>query len=139
MDKFIVRFTVFSSNIWLLYSYAKAWVGEVAWLSAEYFGTSLMSAILLAVLVFSQGKYHCRWAQVLSLNLLFSQSVNILAIYGYCFQDVLIHLAVLSTTWCLSTLLAFYLAIAHFIKVQRLNNKRTHLKLYSDGDIDYRS
>lgn len=120
MDKFIVRLAAISSNIWLIYSFILAWMGEYTGISAEFFGLTFMGSLVVAVLSFSQGKYHCKWMQALSVNLVFSEMLNILSLYSSVFNDALIYLVILTTSWAVSTILAFYFAISHFIKVKRI-------------------
>lgn len=120
MDKLTVRILAILTNIWLLYSILLAWLGEVASVSVDIFGDSLAEAILLSVLCFSQGKYHCIWMQCLCCNLLITSLINISSTIFPIEFDVLPFLIIISTTWFISTSFAFYFAISHFIKVKRL-------------------
>lgn len=120
MDKAIVRFSVIVINLYFLYTVVCALFGESTPLSDSFFSQSLLGAIILVILAFSQGKYHCKWMQALTLNILFTTSVNIAANYLGLFQDIMVHIIVVSLSWSVSTILAFYFAISHFIKVKRI-------------------
>ena len=139
MDKFIIRISVILINIWMLASLVYAWDGVTIEGTDLLFGVSLLNAIVLLVIVFAQGNYHCKWMQSLSVNIVFTQIINILSSYFGLFEDAALMLYILSYSWGISTILAFYFAISHFVKVQKL--KREKLKQYSqiNGNSNTRS
>lgn len=139
MDKAIVRLSVIAINLYFLYNLIFAFKGEDTPIADSLFSQSLLSAIVLVVLAFSQGKYHCKWMQALTVNILFTVSINILATKFGAITDVLLYFIAISASWGISTILAFYFAISHFVKVQKLKKKK--LKQYSqiNGNLDARS
>lgn len=123
-DKLLIRLSVAFTNIWMLYSILLAWCGEETSISKDLFGFSVLGAIILCSICFSQGKYHCRWMQALCLNILFSQSITVIDSVACIFPDAISFLVILTASWFASTILAFYFAISHFIKVKRLKRQR---------------
>lgn len=139
MDKAIVRLSVIAINLYLLYNLICALQGEATPMADSLFSQSLLGAIILVVLAFSQGKYHCKWMQALTVNILFTTATNNACNYFGLFPDVLVHIITISISWGISTILAFYFAISHFVKVQKLKKKK--LKQYSqiNGNLNARS
>lgn len=139
MDKFIIRISVILINIWMLASLAYAWDGVTIEGTDSLFGVSLLNAIVLLVIVFAQGNYHCKWMQSLSVNILFTQIINILSSYFGLFEDAALMLYILSYSWGISTILAFYFAISHFVKVQKLKRKKLNQYSQINGNSNTRS
>lgn len=139
MDKFIVRISTIVFNIYLLITLCKAWQGVALGMYDMIFGYSAMTGVILSVLSFSQGPYHCKWMRSLALNILFTQLFTFIVTRYFVLEDFTICLIILSGSWGLSTILAFYFAISHFVKVQKLKKKK--LKQYSqiNGNLDARS
>lgn len=139
MDKAIVRISVILINIWMLCSLAYAWDGVTIEDADSFFGVSLLNAIVLLVIVFAQGNYHCKWMQSLCANILFTQIINILSSYFGFFEDAAVMLYIISYSWSISTILAFYFAISHFIKVQKLKRKLLKQHSQANGNTNARS
>ena len=139
MDKFIVRISTIIFNIYLLITLCEAWQGVALGVYDMIFGYSVMTGVILSVLSFSQGPYHCKWMRSLALNILFTQLFTFVVTRYFVLEDFTICLIILSGSWGLSTILAFYFAISHFVKVQKLKKKK--LKQYSqiNGNLDARS
>lgn len=123
-DKLLIRLSVTFANLWMLYSILLAWCGETTSISNDLFGFSVLGAIILCAICFSQGKYHCRWMQALCVNILFSQIISVIDSITCIFPDAISFLIVLTATWFASTIMAFYFAISHFIKVKRIKSKK---------------
>ena len=139
MDKAIVRFSVIAINLYFLYNLVFAFQGEDTPIADGLFSQSLLSAIILVVLAFSQGKYHCKWMQALTVNILLTVSLNILATKFGVITDVLFYFIAISASWGISTILAFYFAISHFIKVQKLKRKLLKQHSQANGNTNARS
>lgn len=139
MDKAIVRISVIVINLYFLYNLVCALQGEATPVADSMFGQSLLGGIILVVLAFSQGKYHCKWMQALTVNILFTTAINNACNYFGLFPNIMVHIITISISWGLSTIIAFYFAISHFVKVQKLKKKK--LKQYSqiNGNLDARS
>lgn len=129
MDKFIIRISVILINIWMLASLVYAWDGVTIEDADSLFGVSLLNAIVLLVIVFAQGNYHCKWTRSLALNILFTQVFTFVVSEYTVIEDFTYCLVILSVSWGISTIIAFYFAISHFVKVQKL--KRKKLNQYS--------
>lgn len=139
MDKAIVRLSVIAINLYFLYNLICALQGEATPIADSLFSQSLLGAIILVVLAFSQGKYHCKWMQALTVNILFTTAINTACNYFGLFPDVMVHIITISISWGISTILAFYFAISHFVKVQKLKRKKLNQYNQSNGDINARS
>lgn len=138
MDKAIVRISTIIFNIYLLITLCNAWDGVALGSYDMIFGYSAMTGVILAVLSFSQGSYHCKWMRSLALNIVFTQVFTFVVSRYFSIEDFTLCLVLLSTSWGVSTILAFYFAISHFIKVQRLKNKRLNQHNHKNGNIDNR-
>lgn len=139
MDKAIVRITTIIFNIYLLITLCNAWQGCALGNYDMIFGYSAMTGLILSVLSFSQGSYHCKWMRSLALNILFTQVFTFVVSEYTAIEDFTYCLVILSVSWGVSTILVFYFAISHFVKVQKLKKKK--LKQYSqiNGNLDARS
>ena len=140
MDKAIVRISTIIFNIYLLITLCNAWNGVALGAYDMLFGYSAMTGVILSVLAFSQGPYHCKWMKSLALNILFTQVFTFIVTRYFTLEDFTICLMILSGSWGLSTVLAFYFAISHFVKVRRLKKKkRLNQYKHYNGDINSRS
>lgn len=120
MDKILVRISAICMSLWMVFSIIFAWFGHVIPFFDVLFGASVISGLLITVLSFSQGRYHCKWMQCICVNILLTQIINV-SLYDFVSDEsILLYLIVISSTWVFSTLLAFYFAISHFIKVKRI-------------------
>lgn len=138
MDKAIVRITTIIFNIYLLITLCNAWQGYALGSYDMIFGYSAMTGLILSVLSFSQGSYHCKWMRSLALNILFTQVFIFIVSEYTLIEDFTYCLVILSASWGISTILAFYFAMSHFVKVQRLNKKRLNQYKQHNGDINSR-
>lgn len=139
MDKAIVRLSVIAINLYFLYNLICALQGEATPIADSLFSQSLLGAIILVVLAFSQGKYHCKWMQALTVTILFTTAINTACNYFGLFLDVMVHIITISISWGISTILAFYFAISHFIKVQKLKRKLLKQHSQANGNTNARS
>ena len=139
MDKAIVRLSVIAINLYFLYNLICALQGEATPIADSLFSQSVLGAIILVVLAFSQGKYHCKWMQALTVNILFTTSINTACNSFNLIPDIMTHIIVVSISWGISTILAFYFAISHFAKVQKLKRKKLNQYSQINGNYNARS
>lgn len=138
MDKAIVRISTIIFNIYLLITLCNAWDGVALGIYDMLFGYSAMTGVILSVLAFSQGPYHCKWMKSLALNILFTQVFTFVVTRYFTLEDFTLCLIIISASWGISTILAFYFAISHFVKVQRLKKKRLNQYNHRNGYINAR-
>ena len=139
MDKAIVRITTIIFNIYLLITLYNAWQGYELGSYDMIFGYSALTGLILSVLSFSQGSYHCKWMRSLALNILFTQVFTFVVKRYFVIEDFTYCLVILSASWGISTILAFYFAISHFIKVQKLKRKLLKQHSQANGNTNARS
>ena len=121
MDKFIVRFSILVLTFFIAISLYNAWNGDLISEYDSLFSCSFISGLLINVLVYSQGKYHCVYMRGLSANLLFTPIINFVDGKYLLFNDAYLFLLILSLSWAISFIITFVLSIKHFIRVRKLN------------------
>lgn len=130
MDKVIVRLSIILLTIYMAISLAFAWNGCLLYNCDSLFSCSLVCGVLLNVLVYSQGKYHCVYMRGLCANLIVTPTLNYLDGEYSIFEDAELMLIVLSSMWIISVTSTLILAFRHFYKVQKLKSDKN--KLYED-------
>lgn len=128
MDNFIVRLSILVLTSFIAFSICYAWNGVLISEYDSLFSCSLISGILLNVLVYSQGKYHCVYMRGLSGNLIFTPAINYLDGKYVLFDNAETFLTVLSASWILSFIITTILAINHFTKVRKLKRKQYEIR-----------
>lgn len=139
MDKAVVRISTIVFNIYLLITLCNAWNGYELGNYDMLFGYSAMTGLILSVLAFCQGPYHCKWMRSLAVNIMFTQVFTFFVTNYTSIEDFTLCLVGISFTWGLSTVLAFYFAISHFVKVQELKKKRLNQHNQENGNTNARS
>lgn len=124
MDKFIVRLTIISMTIYMAISLLYAWNGVLISEYDSVFCCSLSSGVLLNVLVYSQGNYHCVYMRGLSANLVATPLLVFLDGYYNLFEDSDSLIITMSVMWFLGVYSTIVLAVEHFMKVKKLIIKK---------------
>lgn len=131
MGKFLVRITVIFVTIHFL----------VSFYVAQFYGIDILNdyhtcAFELCVVVYSftEGKYHCRYLKFLALGIFLSDTLSRLD-NSYNFLSVSEHNSICFCLIAISIGIALYKAIAHFMYVGKLKQKRK--KLYG-SDTDHK-
>lgn len=124
MDKFIIRISIIIFSLFIGISLCFAWNGILISEYDSLFSCSFMSGLILNVLVFSQGKYHCAYMRGLASNLIITPLINFTDSYFLIFEDAYIYVLVLSIIWIFSFITTLFLAIHHFTKVNKI--KKAH-------------
>lgn len=124
MDKFLVRFSAFVLNLYILLSTCLAYRGISTDCFDFLFTDTLLFGVLLTILCHKQGRYHCVWIRVLCYNLILIPVINFLdAIYTvFYYAETLIYVIILFTV--LSIIITILLAIIHFRQVRLSINKK---------------
>lgn len=130
MDKFIVRFSAISVNLYistvLVYAYNGIDISNYDYI----FSSSILLGLVLTILSHTQGKYHCKWIRALCYNSTITPTISFIDSQYTLFEDAMVYIYLIATLWSISVLITLFLAIRHFIKVQKLkSNKR---RLYED-------
>lgn len=124
MDKFIVRLSAILINIYVPVTFLFAINGIDISVYDYWFSTSIMFGIVLSVLSYSQGKYHCKWMRGLCYNGISVPSICYLDASCNMFSDNIEFIIGLASIWSLGILYTLYEAITHFRKVKRLTKGR---------------
>ena len=118
MDKLLVRLFVVSTALYLIHTYIMAWYG-VECFSDAYI---VMAELAICVVMYSQGKYHCKYMKFTAYGLTASDSVtridNAFDILGVEASIIL----PLSLIMC-SVTISFVLALRHYYRVLKLKSK----------------
>lgn len=123
MDKFIVRFSIFALNAYILIVLILALNGIDISLYDYLFTDSLLFGVVLTTLILKQGKYHCRWAKALCFNLILTPLVNFFDCKYGLFDTIEEYIYFVCILMLLTILITIYLAINNFRRVKRLKRK----------------
>lgn len=128
MDKFIVRFSIISLNIYMLIVLIYAFNGIDISDYDYIFTDSVLFGIVLTTVVHVQGRYHCKWIRALCYNLIIVPMIN----FVDCKFDLFRADEYLIYTYCGLLLLGIFmtiiLAINHFKKVRKLKKQQHELR-----------
>lgn len=130
MDKFIVRFSAISVNLYipivLVYAYNGIDISNYDYI----FSSSILFGLVLTILSHSQGKYHCKWIRALCYNSAITPTISFIDSQYTLFEDEITYIYLISTLWSVSAIITLILAIRHFYKVQKLKTDKN--KSYED-------
>lgn len=120
MGKFLVRITTIFVALYFLLSYSIAEIFGIDILDYTY---TLLFELICLVYCFSEGKYHCKYLKFTMCGVFFADLITRL---NY-------HFDFLSTDWAnyipaliiaLGIATSTYKAIAHFIRVYKVNKRK---------------
>ena len=120
MEKLIVRATIFGMAIYLLIIFCFAWNGILV----TFDGYVVLLDYCLYRLACDEGRYHCKYARAIPINLMFTDTIACLDDTFNIMPTAEIYLFIVSTTWIISIALTVYLGIRHFIKVRRIKKQK---------------
>lgn len=136
MDKFIVRFSAISINLYipivLIYAYNGIDISNYDYI----FSSSVLLGLVLTILSHSQGKYHCRWIRALCYNSAITPTISFIDSQYILFEDAIYYIYLISTIWSISVLITLILAIRHFARVRKV--KSIKRQFYEDRRRDER-
>ena len=124
MDKFIVRFSVLSLNVYMIVALAYAMNGIDI---SEYdyiFTDSVLIGVVLTTLVHVQGRYHCKWIRALCYNLILVPSINFIDCKYPLFETAEGYVYFVTSVISISIIATIILAINHFRKVRKVLKNR---------------
>lgn len=134
MDKFIVRFSVLSTNIYipivLIFAINGIDISDYDYLLSG----SFIFGILVTVLVHSQGKYHCKWIRGLCYNSVTLPIFNFADSRYNFFDDVYMYILAVSLVWSIFVLYTIILAIRHFTKVRKLKREQYEIRRRNESE-----
>ena len=127
MDKFIVRFSILALNIYIFIVLLFAFNGiDIS--SYDYiFTNSLLFGVVLTTLVHAQGRYLCKWIRFMCYDLMIIPSINFIDAKYYIFVNAEDCIYLYCSIVSISVLITLFLAIRHFIKVQKLKSNKRRL------------
>lgn len=120
MEKVIVRTTIFGLAIYMSIVFYFAWNGILV----TFDGYVVLLDYCLYRLACDEGRYHCKYARAIPINLMFTDTIACLDDTFNIMPTAEIYLFIVSTTWIISIALTVYLGIRHFIKVRRIKKQK---------------
>lgn len=126
MEKIIVRLTIFGLAIYLLLVLCFAWNGVLV----TFDGYVILLDYCLYRLACDEGRYHCKYARALPLNLMFTDMLSTLDNYFNFIPDFEIYLYIISGSWAIATITTIVLGINHFRKFRKLKKKNHEYEEY---------
>lgn len=120
MEKLIVRFTIFGIALYMLIVFCFAWNGTLV----SFNGYVVFLDYCLYRLACDEGRYHCKYARAIPLNLMFTDTFMCLDERLNFIPSAEIYLFIVSFTWAISVAITITLGIRHFRKVRKLKNKK---------------
>lgn len=118
MEKLIVRATIFGLAIYMLIVFCFAWSGVLV----TFDGYVILLDYCLYRLACDEGKYNCKYARAIPLNLMFTDTITCLDNTFNIMPTAEMYLLIVSVTWAISIIVTVHLGINHFRKVRRLKN-----------------
>lgn len=122
MEKVIVRTTIFGLAIYMFIVFYFAWNGILV----TFDGYVVLLDYCLYRLACDEGRYHCKYARAIPINLMFTDTIACLDDTFDIMPTAEIYLFIVSTTWIISIALTVYLGIRHFRKVRRIKKQKNN-------------
>lgn len=122
MEKVIVRATIFGLAIYMLIVFYFAWNGVIV----TFDGYVVLLDYCLYRLACDEGKYHCKYARAIPINLMFTDTFSCFHTAFNIIPSAEIYLFIVSGTWAISVVVTIYLGISHFRKVRELKKKKNY-------------
>lgn len=122
MEKVIVRTTIFGLAIYMFIVFYFAWNGILV----TFDGYVVLLDYCLYRLACDEGRYHCKYARAIPINLMFTDTIACLYDTFDIMPTAEIYLFIVSTTWIISIALTVYLGIRHFRKVRRIKKQKNN-------------
>lgn len=126
MEKIIVRFTIFGIAIYMLIVFCFAWNGTLV----SFNGYVVFLDYCLYRLACDEGRYHCKYARAIPLNLMFTDTFVCLDEYLNLIPSAEIYLFIVSFTWAISIAITVILGVHHFRKVRKLKKEKNKNEEY---------
>lgn len=126
MEKIIVRFTIFGIAIYMLIVFCFAWNGTLV----SFNGYVVFLDYCLYRLACDEGRYHCKYARAIPLNLMFTDTFVCLDEYLNLIPSAEIYLFIVSFTWAISIAITVILGVRHFRKVRKLKKEKNKNEEY---------
>lgn len=120
MEKVIVRTTIFGLAIYMFIVFYFAWNGILV----TFDGYVVLLDYCLYRLACDEGRYHCKYARAIPINLMFTDTIACLDDTFNIMPTAEIYLFVVSTTLAISIAITIYLGIRHFTKIRRIKNQK---------------
>lgn len=126
MDKFIVRFSIFALNAYMIIVLLFALNGIDISAYDYIFTNSVLFGVVLVVLCHSQGRYHCKWIRALCYDLIAIPLINFFDYRYEVFNQIEYYFAIILGIISISIIITIILAVNHFRHVHKVLKKHKY-------------